>query len=87
MTLLIILFYDTLYNRIIVTFNDIFKKILIFFIKYLTYTFKRVIIYTGGEGMAKKKSDKADTTNLITALINLITVLINLIALLLDRGR
>lgn len=35
----------------------------------------------------KKKGDKADVTNLITALINLITVLINLIYLLLDRGR
>ncbi len=38
--------------------------------------------------MAKnKKSDKAETTNLITAIINLITVLINLIYWLLDRGR
>ncbi len=38
--------------------------------------------------MAKKnKSDKVETTNLITAIINLITVLINLIYWLLDRGR
>ena len=37
--------------------------------------------------MAKKKSDKADVTNLITAIINLIAVLINLINWLLDRGR
>lgn len=35
----------------------------------------------------KRKSDKVDATNLITATINLITVLINLINCLLDRGQ
>ncbi len=35
----------------------------------------------------KKKGDKTDATNLITAIINLIAVLINLIILLSDRGR
>lgn len=35
----------------------------------------------------KRKSDKVDATNLITAIINLIAVLITLINLLLDRGR
>ena len=35
----------------------------------------------------KKKSDKVDVTNLITAIINLIAVLINLINWLLDRGQ
>ena len=35
----------------------------------------------------KRKSDKVDTTNLITAIINLITVLINLINCLSDRGQ
>ena len=37
--------------------------------------------------MAKKKSDKVETTNLITALLNLITALIALATWLLDRGR
>lgn len=35
----------------------------------------------------KKKSDKVETTNLITAIISLITVILNFIILLLDRGR
>lgn len=36
----------------------------------------------------KKKSDKVDTTNLITAIINLIAVLINLLNWLLEnRGQ
>lgn len=36
----------------------------------------------------KKKSDKIDTTNLITAIINLITVLISLLNWLLEnRGQ
>ena len=34
----------------------------------------------------KKKSDKVDVTNFVTALINLISVLISLITWLLDRG-
>lgn len=38
--------------------------------------------------MAKKrKSDKAECTDLITAIINLIAVLLSLITWLLDRGR
>ncbi len=35
----------------------------------------------------KKKSDKTETTNLITTTISLITAIIQLITLLLDRGR
>jgi hypothetical protein len=38
--------------------------------------------------MAKKrKSDKAVTTDLITAILNLIAVLLSLITWILDRGR
>ena len=58
------------------------KKALIFGRPYVIIISKR-----GGERMAKKKGDKADCTNLITAIINLIAVLINLINWLLDRGQ
>ena len=65
-----------------------FKK---FLKKVLTFETISIIIDIESEvnkvAKRKRKGDKVEATNLITALINLIAVMLNLIYLLLDRGR